>query len=262
VTRIISALVLLPLVLAAIFLLPAWGTLALALVVLVAAVWELASLAERPGEPQPRTIMIVGAVGTLLSVGTVGWFSVDVPLLAALVALGCVLVGEARTDADVLRRVGVALLPMIYVALPLGAMVAIRRDRGPTVLLLLLATTMVSDTAQFYGGRSLGKRRLAPAISPKKTVEGAITGLLVGGAVLPIGGLAVLPGVPLWVLWPAGLVLVGLGIVGDLFESLLKRSAGVKDSSAIIPGHGGVLDRVDSLLFTAPFYYGFLKAMA
>jgi phosphatidate cytidylyltransferase len=78
--------------------------------------------------------------------------------------------------------------------------------------------------------------------------------------VLPLAGPAVLPGAPWWLLWPVGVAIVGLGIVGDLFESLLKRSAHAKDSSGLIPGHGGMLDRIDSLLFASPFYYGFLEA--
>jgi phosphatidate cytidylyltransferase len=175
--------------------------------------------------------------------------------------MGAVVVSEGHPERDVLRRVAVMTLPMLYLALPIGAMVAIRRDAGPLVLLLLVATTVVSDTAQYYGGRMLGRRRLAPSISPKKTVEGAVSGFLVGALVLPVAGAWVWPAAPPWLLWVSGLVLVGLGIVGDLFESLLKRSVGVKDSSALIPGHGGILDRVDSLLFAAPFYYALLRGL-
>jgi phosphatidate cytidylyltransferase len=121
---------------------------------------------------------------------------------------------------------------------------------------------MISDTAQYYGGRTFGRSLLAPTISPKKTREGAITGFLAGGlAMVWLGGWA-LPGVGTLALALLGATVVALGIAGDLFESLLKRSAGVKDASGLIPGHGGMLDRVDSLLFAAPVYYAFLRVAA
>ena len=120
---------------------------------------------------------------------------------------------------------------------------------------------MISDSAQYYTGRALGRRPLAPAISPKKTLEGALGGLLFGSLAFVIGARLVFPSAPLLMVILAGASISALGIVGDLFESLLKRSAGVKDSGAIIPGHGGVLDRIDSWLFAAPVYYAFVRYM-
>jgi phosphatidate cytidylyltransferase len=250
--------VLLPVVLAVLFWLPPWGTTILAVVVAGPAVWELSHLAEQGSGPLPRLLMLLATLGVVLSLG-IQMFPAEVPLLAAVVAIGCVLVAEGRPEIDVLRRAGMMLLPMLYVGLPLGAMAAIRREHGAMMLLLLLATTIVSDTAQFYAGRTFGRRPLAPRISPKKTIEGAVAGLVAGSLVLPLAAPATLVAAPAWLLWLIGLVLAGLGIAGDLFESLIKRSVGVKDSSALIPGHGGVLDRVDSLLFAAPIYYGFLR---
>jgi phosphatidate cytidylyltransferase len=122
----------------------------------------------------------------------------------------------------------------------------------------LIATVMVSDTAQYYGGRAMGRRPLAPAISPKKTVEGAVWGFVAGTAMLGILGRWWLPEVDATRRVLLGAVVVGLGIAGDLFESQLKRGAGVKDASGLIPGHGGMLDRIDALLFAAPVYYAFL----
>jgi len=113
----------------------------------------------------------------------------------------------------------------------------------------------ISDTAQYYVGSTFGRRRLAPTISPKKSVEGAVGGFVAGVAAMVGIGRVWLPLVSLPVLAAAGAALVALGIAGDLFESLLKRSANVKDSSALIPGHGGVLDRIDALLFVIPGYY-------
>jgi phosphatidate cytidylyltransferase len=105
----------------------------------------------------------------------------------------------------------------------------------------------------------LGRRLLAPAISPKNTIDGAAGGFVCGGLLLAAAGAWWLPSVPLAFRLMLGLTVVALGIVGDLFESMLKRSAGVKDSSSLIPGHGGVLDRIDALLFAAPVYYVVLR---
>jgi phosphatidate cytidylyltransferase len=138
-------------------------------------------------------------------------------------------------------------------------MVVIRALHGREALFLLMLTVMVSDTAQYYSGRAFGTRPLAPAISPKKTIEGAIGGFVIGTAFFVAVGSWWLAAVPLPLRIALGLMLVALGIAGDLFESMLKRSAGVKDSSALIPGHGGVLDRIDALLFAAPVYYIVLK---
>jgi phosphatidate cytidylyltransferase len=134
-------------------------------------------------------------------------------------------------------------------------------DEGAWRVLLLLAVVMSADTAAFFVGSTLGRRKLAPAVSPGKTVEGLLGGLA-GGA---LGALAVrwagLRGLPLAHAVGLGLGAAALGTVGDLAESLLKRWAGVKDSGRLFPGHGGMLDRLDSLLFAAPvLYYYFVFA--
>ncbi len=98
-----------------------------------------------------------------------------------------------------------------------------------------------------------------PAISPKKTIEGAVGGFVFGGVFLALAGRWWLPDAPMLLRAALGVAVVAAGIVGDLFESMLKRSAGVKDSSTLIPGHGGILDRIDALLFAAPIYYSVLK---
>jgi phosphatidate cytidylyltransferase len=117
----------------------------------------------------------------------------------------------------------------------------------------------LSDTTQYYSGRLFGRHLLAPAISPKKTIEGAIGGF--AGAMLALGVLGHwwLPHMLLHWRLVLGLAVAAVGIVGDLFESLLKRSVGVKDASSVIPGHGGVLDRIDALLFAAPVFYVFVR---
>ena len=256
-TRILSALVLLPVVVGVVWLGPPWATLLLVAVVLVVAHAEYVTLAERVGRPLPHALMLVAALSACVGMAWPG-APPEVPLLAAMVAVGSALVGTSRPDEDVVRRVGVAMLPVLYLGVPLGALASVRVRHGGEALLLLLAVVMLSDTAQFYGGRLFGRRPLAPAVSPKKTVEGAVSGFVAGAVVAPLLGRWWLPGAPPGALAVAGVALVALGITGDLFESLLKRSAGIKDASGLIPGHGGMLDRIDSLLFAGPAYYLFL----
>ena len=201
-------------------------------------------------------------IATLLTAYVVGvqdGYALEVPLMAALVAIGLGALGSWRGGATALATVAAALFPAFYIGLPIGALVAVRSLTNPRGLFLLMLTVMVSDTAQYYTGRAFGTRPLAPAISPKKTIEGAVGGFVFGTALFVAAGHWWLPTMPVWLRIGLGLAIVALGIAGDLFESMLKRSAGVKDSSALIPGHGGVLDRIDALLFAAPIYYIFLK---
>jgi phosphatidate cytidylyltransferase len=174
-------------------------------------------------------------------------------------ALGALtLQGRPAGDAPV-PQIAAAILPAMYIGLPLGSLVAIHAAAGREAVLLLLVTIMISDTAQYYGGRALGRRPLAPVISPKKTLEGAVTGVVAAGVALPLLARWWWPAVPRASLAALGVLLALAGIVGDLFESRLKRSADLKDTAGLIPGHGGVLDRIDSLLFAVPVFYGWLR---
>jgi phosphatidate cytidylyltransferase len=183
------------------------------------------------------------------------WIPLDLVLMSAFVAVGALSLGSWRGGSDAVAMVSAALLPSLYLGLPIGAMVATREGAGPPALFLLMLTVIVSDSAQYFTGRAFGRRKLAEAISPKKTVEGACGGLVFGTALMAVAGAWWLPSVPVAMRVLLGVAVVALGIAGDLFESMLKRSAGVKDSSALIPGHGGILDRIDALLFAAPVYY-------
>jgi phosphatidate cytidylyltransferase len=258
VTRIASGLVLLAAVIGVVGFLPSWATLVLAGALLVIAVYEYFPLVER-GTPLPRVVVVAATVFVALTIGYSPGAHVEVALAAAMLVVGALAVGSLQPADDVARRVAVALLPLLYLGVPVGAIVAVRDRWGAGALFALFFTTVASDTAQYYGGRLMGRRLLAPVISPKKTIEGALSGFAAGAMVLPAFGHWWLPGLPPWSLALVGVTLVAAGIVGDLFESLLKRSAGVKDASALIPGHGGVLDRVDSLLFAGPVYYVFLR---
>ncbi|ABO50490.1 phosphatidate cytidylyltransferase [Desulforamulus reducens MI-1] len=127
-------------------------------------------------------------------------------------------------------------------------------ENGFMWLLLLLAATWISDTFAYFVGRSLGRHKLAPVLSPKKTVEGAIGGVLGSALTAYIFGIYQQGG-SVGIVVVLG-VLIGIAaLLGDLVESALKRQAGIKDSGQIIPGHGGFMDRFDSLLFTAPLVY-------
>ena len=179
-----------------------------------------------------------------------------------LIAFGLIWVGLDVIAAG--TTIGVAAARFFgawYIGLPLGLLASVHAIGGPAVTLLLLATIVVSDSSQYYSGRLLGRRPLAPAISPKKTVEGAIGGLVCATTFLAVVGPRVIDGRTAASFVPLGLVLVTLGIGGDLFESRLKRAAGLKDSSSLIPGHGGVLDRIDALLFAIPPFYLYLRGL-
>lgn len=125
---------------------------------------------------------------------------------------------------------------------------------GAKWLLFLTTITAASDTGAYFTGKSFGRHKLCPTISPKKTVEGFIGGMICGTAGAVLVAVYLLDGINIFLV-AAALLLTALGVVGDLVESLLKRSTGVKDSGCILPGHGGILDRIDSLLLTAPALY-------
>ncbi|HSJ05459.1 MAG TPA: phosphatidate cytidylyltransferase [Longimicrobiales bacterium] len=143
---------------------------------------------------------------------------------------------------------------------------ATARWTGPALVLFPLILTWVSDTAAYAGGRAFGSRKLIPSVSPAKTVEGAISGVVgtvLAGAVYSTSVLEGVLGLPVGLVAGAaiGLVISPVAQLGDLAESLLKREAGVKDSGALLPGHGGVLDRFDSLFYTIPVTYWLLSLL-
>ena len=274
-TRVLSALILLPVIVGTIWFLPPVFTLLLALIVALLAFVEYAALARALGADIPRVIAGAGVLASCVAIAATapppdvtivegtGVVTIpaplDIVLLSAMVVVGAAIVASRQPGPAVLRDTAASLLPMLYIGLPLGALVAVLLIGGRGALLLLLAIVVVSDSAQYYTGRAFGRRPLAPAISPKKTVEGAVGGLVFGTAATVAGGSWVFDEQRPALLALTGATIAALGIVGDLFESLLKRSAGVKDSSGLIPGHGGVLDRIDSWLFAAPVYYLFVR---
>jgi phosphatidate cytidylyltransferase len=265
IVRVATAAVLLPVVLWLLWM----GGLPFALLVSAAAAvaaWELnelpfhcAGLGESPdaqARARGREIASVAAAFLLpLTDGLVHGFTARAILAAlVMVALADALLFEPELPRAP-QRVGLAVLGAAYPGLLLATVVQLRQlPDGAAWVVLTLTVTWLNDTGAYFAGRALGRRKLCPRISPSKTWEGAAGGLLASivGA-LVVKGLGWLPQLPWW-----GGVVVGagagvLGPIGDLGESMLKRAYGAKDSSNLLPGHGGLLDRIDALLFTGPF---------
>ena len=241
---------------AAVWWLPSNVLLAVALAVAALAFYEYARLvraigAEVPFVPALISTLAACAVGALpLTFGVLALPAFGLALIAVAVAL----MGRGVHGAPLVNGAATAMLAPLYIGLPLGALVAIHTVAGREGVLTLVATVAASDTFQYYSGRTFGRRPLAPTISPKKTIEGAIGGFVLAPLALVALARWGLPGVSPLAAWAVGLGLVMAGIAGDLFESALKRAAGMKDSGDLIPGHGGVLDRIDALLFCAPLF--------
>lgn len=275
--RVLTAAVLIPAVLILVFLGPRWQwlfSLAVAGVAVLAG-WEYMSLTRRCGANPPRIATLVALVA--LFVVNFQWPDM-VPGLFGILGLGLLVcctffkpVEEVITDA------AAAIFCLLYTGLALLALPNLREQaNGPSLVVLLLFAVWAGDTSAYYVGGAWGRHKLAPKLSPGKTWEGAIAS--VAGSVLTafvLIGVANLMQAPwnsdvlawmeracpsavisypdeLWY-WVTLAVLINLaGQVGDLAESALKRSAGVKDSGDLLPGHGGVLDRIDALLLATP----------
>lgn len=255
-TRILTAAALLAAFLLALFLLPPLGWVLLVAAVIGVAAVEWAALCGlgRAGRGL-YALGIVLAIGALAGTAA-GLDSWQVPLLAAAALFWLVV---APLWLREWRRVPFAHAWLLAGTgiLPTAGVAAVRlREDGTGTLLAVLAVVWIADTAAYFAGRAFGRRKLAPAISPGKTWEGA-GGALIAGAVfaaaLAAGSGAESAFAGRWLsITLAVTVLVVVSIVGDLYESALKRRAGAKDSGSLLPGHGGVLDRVDSLLAALP----------
>jgi phosphatidate cytidylyltransferase len=264
--RIFTALILIPLVLVLVFLGPRWQwlfTLAVAAVAALAA-WEFLSLAQKAGATPPR-IAVLLAIGSLFA----SYFEWPFQTAATLGILClCLLVYCTffRPVEQLMADASASIFCLLYIGFTLIALPALRENpegNGSSLLTFLLCVVWAGDTAALYIGRAWGRHKLAPTLSPNKTWEGTIGS--VGGSLLATGvllGLAQLLQMwdKVWLSYPGDLwYWLGLAVVvnvaaqvGDLAESALKRSAGVKDSGSLLPGHGGILDRIDALLIAAP----------
>jgi phosphatidate cytidylyltransferase len=256
-SRVLTALLLLALLVPAALWAPAWLWAMLMAGVVGMAAYEWARLSRFPAfSAHVYAGLLALCAWALPHVTAAEWpvFRAALILLAAafwlLVAPPWLLGRWRATQPSVRAAVGVVLLLPTWVAL------VYLHARGPAVLIGVMAIVWIADSAAYFAGRQLGRHKLAPVISPGKTWEG-VAGALAALA-LYAGVLSLLAGLPLLSLLLAVFGLLYLSVLGDLFESWIKRVAGMKDSGDVLPGHGGVLDRIDALTSTLPIAAGLL----
>jgi phosphatidate cytidylyltransferase len=261
--RILTAAILLPILWASVKLAPPAVFCGVAFLFVGAATLE-ALRVMRSEESEP--FVWIGLVGTL----ALTWSFLDmaprlepiVPLAATLVITFVLAMLRRGSPRAIVASTLGTLFPVLLVGLGLGLLVGLRAmpgEDGEDLLMLAFACVMLSDTGAYYVGRTLGRHKMSPRLSPKKTWEGAAGGLLASVAGGCLAHFWFYQRLPLAHAIILGLLLGVAGIFGDLAESTLKRAAGVKDSSGLLPGHGGVLDRLDSLLFAGPILYYYYR---
>lgn len=264
--RILTAAVALPILLFTIWSPSPYFFVALTSVAVVLAIGEFYSLALKAGsKPQ----FVAGYAASLVVIASFV-FEESALTVASLVALtiGSFVFVLARPDQmkKSLGSVAVTIAGVLYVALLAGCLVGVRMIPDSLIhppiphvssklLMMFFAMVIFADTGAYYTGRLIGRNKLAPRISPGKTIEGAIGGLVAALAAGPLSRAIFFHEVPLIHAVVLGTLIGVLGPLGDLAESMLKRGADVKDSGTLLPGHGGMLDRVDSILFCAPVLY-------
>jgi len=294
--RILTAVVLIPIVLVLVLRAPVPAVALVAALVALLAVQELLKISEaykvRPFHWP--TYIFVGLFFLFLAVNSgqatpllsTAMFAGSVGFVAALAPFVFLVIGMRRVDlSGAFPAAMTSAFAFAYVALPLGFLVQLREQAsGAFLILYLLLLVWAGDIFAYFVGRSLGRHLMSPRISPRKTWEGALASLIASLAVgmllykyaLPISsallnahlierkdGLFALEKAPVWpILLLSGVINIAAQL-GDLVESLIKRGAGVKDSGTLLPGHGGVLDRIDALLFAAPvlWYYAAWRVM-
>jgi len=233
------------------------------------AAWECVSILKHRGARPFTGLAVSACVGIVFSFSLQPPLAVAVGVLTAAALLSPALAMARRASPEAMFEATMStFFPVPCVGLSVSFVVGLRvipGTDGLDLLLLAMLCVTLSDAGAYYVGSAFGAHSLAPVISPKKSWEGVAGGVLgsIGGAL--IGHFWFFQRLPLAHAVILGIVLCAAGILGDLAESMLKRSAGVKDSSALLPGHGGVLDRMDSLLVAAPvlyYYWGLFLAGA
>ena len=258
--RVITAIVVLPILFAALWLGSPIYFIALAAAAVLLGLVEYHRLAKCGGEAQG--LLAAVAVLAAFYFQRIEYVAAVIAALVIVELLMQLLAPRENDDLiDVLPTVSARLFGVLYVAVLGGYIIALRLvasddNHLPAKLLtLFFIVVFAGDTGAYYTGRTLGKHKLAPRISPGKTVEGAIGGLAGNVIAAVIAHYTFFPELPLAHATPLALVMGTLGATGDLCESMLKRGAKAKDAGQLIPGHGGFLDRLDSMLFNAPLLY-------
>ena len=255
-TRIITGLILAPLVTAGVVLSPEWVGFILIVLASGLCAWEyLAMSTVREVKPLVAILTAWTMLGPAIT-GLVPQYFYLYWGISPVLVLSLFLFVPSRIPSAFQESASAGFV-LFYVGLLLSLTARMARvpEHGAVALMTLFAVAWGGDTLAFFGGKFLGKRKLYEAVSPKKTWMGSWFGL--GGSVLGVSLVKLAMGSPIDWTWTVAIGLVGgaLEQVGDLAESLLKRSSGVKDSGSILPGHGGMLDRVDGLLFATPVVY-------
>ena len=259
-----TAAIALPLLVLLLFKAPPLATVALVAVATGLGLYELFAMCEKGGLTPFRAVGALSAAVFFISIAHSGVLPVPV-LPAVTLVIAAAALQRAKEMATSVPAAAVTLLGAAYLGVLGGTIAALRVlepvSDGAWRVTLLLAIVMSSDTFAYFTGSAFGRHKLAPLVSPGKTVEGLAGGLFGGVVAALLVRQFGLPQLPLAAAIALGVVVSAFGVTGDLVESLLKRWSGVKDSGHLFPGHGGMLDRLDSLLFGAPvLYYYFLYA--
>ena len=264
--RLITAVIVLPFLIASILISWLWWLfLLLAAAAMVLGLWEFYLLAKKLQlRPDPAAGYLAGAAIVTVAVQRdPAVYVLAVQFVIIVLIAGTMIAFTMRGGPfdKMIASVGATILGVLYIPFLGSHLIAIRTGFEPALSAHLLSfffmVLMGADAGAYYIGRALGKHKLAPSISPGKTWEGVAGGIL---AALAMGALAhfwFFRELPLKFILPLAAVMTVLGMFGDLAESALKRGAGAKDAANLLPGHGGLLDRLDSLLFNAPLIYYF-----
>jgi phosphatidate cytidylyltransferase len=259
--RLPTAIILLGLVFLVIQYAPEIVLFLLQLAFIIGALVEFYNLAEKKGLRPQRTL---GLVAALLVTSAFYFPSIpfDMALFAGLLLAAFYFVFSFRRPEqlpDFPASFAITLIGAVYIAFPLSYILRVRTDYGSFYLYFLFAVIFLGDSGAYFIGSPLGKRKMTPLASPNKTWEGSAGGLLFAALGALGARFLLLPEIPLWKALVCGVLVHAAAQVSDPLESLFKRAAGVKDSSNALPGHGGFLDRIDSLILATPLFYYLVK---
>ena len=261
--RILTAVAVLPFLIASILISSLWWVFVLlAAAAMVVALWEFYLLAKKLKlQPEAAAGYIAGAALITIPLQNDPANVLLVLFVIIAVTIGTLIAITLRGAPfeKMIASVGATLLGVLYIPLLGSHLVALRtgfpQPLSAHLLSFFFLVLMGSDAGAYYTGRTFGKHKLAPSISPGKTWEGVAGGLVAALAFAALAHFWFFRELPLKYMLPLAAIMTLLGIFGDLAESALKRGAGAKDAANILPGHGGILDRIDALLFVAPVYY-------